>query len=86
MNLRGFLIAVVLVWATIQESVSFSAGIGNLGLNGKKRAFNQNWKNQVLKTRRNLELLCRYIEARSDMTHKRSGATTPWHIREICEL
>lgn len=48
MNLRGFLIAVVLVWATIQESVSFSAGIGNMGL-GKKRAFNQNWKNQVLK-------------------------------------
>ena len=48
MNLRGVLIAVVLVWATIQESASFSAGIGNLGL-GKKRAFNQNWKNQVLK-------------------------------------
>lgn len=48
MNLRGFVIAVVLVWATIQESVSFSAGIGNMGL-GKKRAFNQNWKNQVLK-------------------------------------
>lgn len=48
MNLRGFLIAVVLVWATIQESVSFSAGIGNMGL-GKKRAFIQNWKNQVLK-------------------------------------
>lgn len=48
MNLRGFLIAVVLVWATIQESASFSAGIGNMGL-GKKRAFNQNWKNQVLK-------------------------------------
>lgn len=49
MNLRGFLIAVVLVWATIQESASFSAGIGNLGIAGKKRAFNQNWKNQVLK-------------------------------------
>ena len=49
MNLRGFLIAVVLVWATIQESASFTAGIGNMGVHGKKRAFSQNWKNQVLK-------------------------------------
>ena len=48
MNLRGFLIAVVLVWATIQESASFTAGIGNLRL-GKKRSFSQNWKNEVLK-------------------------------------
>ena len=48
MNRRGFLIAVVLVWATIQESASFTAGIGNLKL-GKKRAFSQNWKNEVLK-------------------------------------
>lgn len=38
----------------------------------------------LCQTRRNLELLCRYIGARSDMTDKRSGATTPWHIREIC--
>lgn len=48
MNLRGLLIAVVLVYATIQESASFTAGIGNMRV-GKKRAFSQNWENQVLK-------------------------------------
>ncbi|KAL9951140.1 hypothetical protein ACROYT_G043753 [Oculina patagonica] len=79
MNRTIVLLGLLVVCALVRESSAFTAGIGNMGINGKR--------DLAVKTRRELQLICHYV--RSIMTSKRSWESrheTPLYVREICGL
>ncbi|KAK2569505.1 hypothetical protein P5673_005323 [Acropora cervicornis] len=67
----------LLAFSVIRETSTFSAGIGNLGLEGKREL-------PSFKTRRELKAVCDYVR-RSSMS-KGTGRRTPLYIRGICDL
>ncbi|KAJ7386382.1 hypothetical protein OS493_008505 [Desmophyllum pertusum] len=71
------LLGLLLTLAVVHESGAFTAGIGNMGMSGKR--------DLTKKTRRELQLVCHYV--RSTSSYKRSGERrhqTPLYVREIC--